>query len=139
MGKVLIADDDPDILELLRQALEQDGHETLLASDGRTALKRIEAEAPDAVLLDIMMPVLDGWEVLEAVAAAASRKKPRVIVVTAKANTSELVKALELGACEYVTKPFEIQDLITTVAKVLAGSDAEVSKHREELLRSFSK
>lgn len=139
MGKVLIADDDPSILELLRVSLELEGHESLLASDGSTALKRIEAEAPDVVLLDIMMPVLDGWEVLRSISAATLRKKPRVIVMTAKGGTSDIAKGLELGACEFVTKPFEVGDLVSTIERVLVRSDEETHKRQQELLRRFSK
>jgi DNA-binding response OmpR family regulator len=96
MPRVLIVDDEPDVLLLLRIELEAEGYETLLAADGETAMRRIAEERPDVVLLDVMMPVVDGWGVLRRLADAGSTT--RVIVLSAKANDSDVVRALELGA-----------------------------------------
>lgn len=137
MSKVLVADDDPAILELLRLNLELAGHRPLLASDGATTLRRIESEAPDVVLLDVMMPVLDGWEVLSRLEGADLRKQPRVIVMTAKGGASDIAKGLRLGGCEYVTKPFEVDDLLKLIEQVVGRSDEENERRRAELLGEF--
>lgn len=114
--RVLIVDDEPDILLMLRMNLEAEGHETLLAGDGETALRRIGEERPDVVLLDVMMPVLDGWGVLEQLALMQDR--PRVIVLSAKSTERDIHRAWELGADEYVTKPFDPDDLMETIVRV---------------------
>ncbi|MBX7159713.1 MAG: response regulator [Acidimicrobiia bacterium] len=121
--RVLIVDDEPDILLMLRVNLEAEGYSTLLAGDGETALRRIAEERPDLVLLDVMMPVVDGWGVLERLALMDPR--PRVILLTAKASTRDLSKARELGADEYVTKPFDPDALLGTIEKVLRSRPAE--------------
>jgi DNA-binding response OmpR family regulator len=125
---VLIVDDEPDVLLLLRIELEAEGYDTLLAADGETAIRRILEERPDVVLLDVMMPVVDGWGVLQRLAEQGSTT--RVIVLSAKANDSDVVKALELGAQEYVTKPFEPAALLVTVAHVLQSSHADLEAGR---------
>ena len=90
--KVLIVDDEPDILLMLRVDLEAEGYETTLAADGETALRRICEERPDLVLLDVMMPVVDGWGVLQRMSAGGHRAP--VVVVSAKANEQDAVRAL---------------------------------------------
>lgn len=129
--KILIADDEPDILLMLRLTMEAGGHDPLLAGDGETALRRIREERPDIVLLDVMMPVLDGWGVLEALAATAIR--PHIIVITAKSNDRDLVRARDLGADEYVTKPFDPSDLMATIERVCASPSEKESRATDEL------
>ncbi len=92
--KVLIVDDEPDVLLTLRMILESEGFEPSLAADGETALRRIDEEHPDVVLLDIMMPVLDGWFVLAEL--AGRMKKPHVIVCSAKSSETDIERAREL-------------------------------------------
>lgn len=138
MARILIVDDEPSLLKMLQVNLELEGHETLLAGDGETALKRIAAEAPDLVLLDIMMPVLDGWEVLRRLQLSAGRKQPRVIVMTAKAGGHDVVKGLELGADEYVTKPFDMDDLLALIVVVLSRSDEASAKRRRSMIEERS-
>jgi two-component system alkaline phosphatase synthesis response regulator PhoP len=127
-AKVLIVDDEPDILLLLRIDLEAEGYETLLAADGETAVKRILEEHPDVVLLDVMMPVIDGWGVLRRLSEMGV--STRVVVLSAKASEKDMARALELGAIEYVTKPFDPQALSLTVAHVLASSPADLEAGR---------
>src|SRR4051794_21056324 len=116
-AKILIVDDEPDILLLLRIDLEAEGFETLLAADGETAVKRIVEEHPDVVLLDVMMPVIDGWGVMRQLSEMSI--STRVVVLSAKASGRDMARALELGAVEYVTKPFDPAALMLTVAHVL--------------------
>lgn len=114
--RILIVDDEPDILLMLRVNLEAEGYSTLLAGDGETALRRIVEERPDVVLLDVMMPVVDGWGVLERLGTMDPR--PRVILLTAKSSDRDLSKARELGADEYVTKPFDPDLLLRKIDSV---------------------
>ena len=129
MAKVLIVDDEPDILLMLRINLEAEGYETALAADGETALRRIGDEVPDVIVLDVMMPVMDGWSVLEAL--SSRHDAPRVIVLSAKTASRDVRRALDLGAAEYLTKPFEPEGLLATVDRVLHASDAELAAARE--------
>lgn len=115
--RVLIVEDEPDMLMLLRINLEQAGFDASLAADGATAMRRIAAERPDVVLLDLMLPVLDGWAVL---ADLGTRElAPPVIVCSAKGSPRDLARAYELGAVEYITKPFDMEDVLDTVRDVL--------------------
>jgi DNA-binding response OmpR family regulator len=134
--RVLIVDDEPDVLLLLRIELEAEGYDTLLAADGETAIRRILEEKPDVVLLDVMMPVVDGWGVLQRL--AEHRSDARVIVLSAKASASDVAHALELGAFEYVTKPFEPAALLVTVAHVLSSAPAELEAGRLRRLEALS-
>ncbi|HVM41667.1 MAG TPA: response regulator transcription factor [Acidimicrobiia bacterium] len=130
--KILIVDDEPDILLMMRVNLESEGFVTVLAADGETALSRVEDEQPDVVLLDVMMPVLDGWGVLEALGRRGDRTA--TIVVSAKAAAADLARAYQLGACDYVTKPFSIEHLVATIRDVLSRSDDEREQRRRSAL-----
>ena len=118
--RVLIVDDDPDILLILRTDLDAEGFETSLAADGETALRRIEEDRPDVVILDVMMPVLDGWATLEAMTAGGRR--PPVIVLTAKTSAQDRERAARLGADRYITKPFAPGDVVEAIRAVVTGS-----------------
>jgi len=132
VARVLIVDDEPDILLMLRVNLEADGYATALAADGESALQRIGEEAFDLVLLDVMMPVMDGWGVLDRL--ATETEAPLVIVVSAKSSRRDMARALEMGAVAYVTKPFSPLDLSAVVARVLGASPAELAAERESTL-----
>lgn len=122
--KVLIVDDEPDVLLSLRVILEASGFEPSLAADGETALRRIDEEHPDVVLLDIMMPVLDGWYVLSELSSRSRR--PRVIVCSAKTGDADRRRAAELGADDYVTKPYAPEHLIERIREILAAGEFRV-------------
>lgn len=115
-AKILIADDDSNICELLRMYLEKEDYETVLAGNGEEALSRFEAETPDLILLDVMMPKLDGWQVCREI-----RKKSEcpIIMITAKGETFDKVLGLELGADDYVVKPFEPKEIIARIKAVM--------------------
>ena len=132
MAKVLIVDDEPDILLMLRVALQAEGYDTTLDADGETALRRIDEVQPEVMLLDVMMPVMDGWSVLEHL--ADRQDAPRVVVLSAKTAARDMVRALTLGAADYLTKPFDPGGLVQTVARVLASSDAEIEQHRRAVI-----
>ena len=129
-GKVLIVDDEPDVLLLLRVNLEAAGYDTVLAADGETALDRIDDADPDVVLLDIMMPVMDGWGVLRALSDRDTA--PRVVVVSAKSSDRDIVRALTSGALDYVTKPFDPDDLVDVVARTVTSSKDELEQYRQK-------
>src|SRR6478672_8106607 len=100
MARILVVDDEPDILLLHRLNLESAGHEVLLAADGVKALARIDPDHPDVVVLDVMMPALDGWGVLDALQARPS--PPPVLVVSAKSAQEDIDRALAYGAAAYL-------------------------------------
>lgn len=108
--RVLIVEDDPDTLVILRVNLNASGIEPILAGDGRTAIARIQAEDPDAVLLDVLLPGVDGWEVLEGLHALGDPVP--VIVCSGKNNPHDIQRARELGAVAYLVKPFDIDRLV---------------------------
>ena len=117
--KILVADDDSNICELLRLYLEKEGFSVVTAFDGEQALAAFETEKPDLMLLDVMMPRLDGWQVCREI-----RKKSQcpIIMVTAKGEVFDRVLGLELGADDYVVKPFETKEVIARIRAVLRRS-----------------
>ena len=134
-AKILIVDDEPDILLMLRIDLEAEGYETCLAADGETALRRIVEDRPDLVLLDVMMPVIDGWGVLRRLNGMDS--PARVVVLSAKAADHDAAKALAMGALEYITKPFDSVALLVTVNHILLCSPADLEAGRQRRLRQL--
>ncbi len=121
MATVLVVDDEPDILLMLRVGFEACGHETVLAPDGEAGLARLQEGPVDCVLLDVMMPVMDGWGVLDGVAQLAD--PPPVVVISARSEDRDVRRALTSGAVDYVTKPFSLPRLVDLVEQV-AGLDA---------------
>ncbi|MBQ8788017.1 MAG: response regulator transcription factor [Oscillospiraceae bacterium] len=115
-AKILVADDDRNICELLRMYLEKEGYTVVLAGNGEEALSKFDEENPDIILLDVMMPRLDGWQVCREL-----RKKSEcpIIMITAKGETFDKVLGLELGADDYVVKPFEPKEIVARVKAVL--------------------
>ncbi len=116
MGKILVADDDQNICELIRLYLEKENFTVVLASNGEEAVAKFSAESPDLVLLDIMMPQLDGWQVCREI-----RRKSDcpIIMITAKGETFDKVLGLELGADDYVVKPFDAKEIVARIKAVM--------------------
>ena len=114
--KVLIVDDDTNICELLRLYLEKEGYSTVIANDGEEAVEAFKNNSPDIILLDVMLPKLDGWQVCREI-----RKTSQVpiIMLTAKGETFDKVFGLELGADDYVTKPFESKEVVARIKAVM--------------------
>ncbi len=117
---VLVVEDDPNIRELLQLYLEKEGYAVTLAADGRQGLEKFLAIRPHLVLLDVMMPVMDGWAVCKAIRAESDTP---VIMLTAKSETDDKVTGLKTGADDYVTKPFEMKELLARIEAVLRRSD----------------
>ena len=120
--RALVVEDDVNIAELLRLYLGKDGFEVMIASDGGKAGSAFDLFRPDVVLLDIMLPVKDGWQVCREI---RSKSATPIIMLTAKGETEDKVSGLEMGADDYVTKPFEIKELLARVHAVMRRSDVE--------------
>jgi DNA-binding response OmpR family regulator len=131
--KVLVADDEPALRKLLKTNMELEGYETLEASNGAEVLECVERDNPDIILLDIMMPVMDGWEVMTALAANPEYSQ-KVILVSAKASDDAQLQGWELGADEYITKPFDLEALLQRVRDVAARTEAESEARRAEAI-----
>lgn len=117
--KILVVDDDVNICELLRLYLEKDGFDVVVANDGEDALKCAQVNNPDLILLDIMLPALDGWQVCREIRKTSNVP---IIMLTAKGETFDKVLGLELGADDYVTKPFETKEVVARIKAVLRRS-----------------
>ena len=128
--KIMVVDDDSNICELLRLYLEKEGFEAIIAPNGAKALEMFDTEKPDLMLLDVMMPQLDGWQVCREI-----RKKSAcpIIMLTAKGEVFDKVLGLELGADDYVVKPFETKEVIARIKAVLRRSGAADQKKTKEV------
>ena len=122
MEKILIVDDDKNICELLRLYIEKEGYAAALAHDGREALQKFETEKPDLIILDVMMPELDGWQVCREI---RKNSDIPIIMLTAKGETFDKVLGLELGADDYVTKPFDSKEIVARIKAVLRRTGAK--------------
>ena len=119
---VLVVDDDPVILRLLQVNFELEGISVATAVDGEEGLKMIQSDPPDLVISDIMMPKVNGLELLAALRSSPDTSAMPVILLSAKAQVADVQRGLELGADDYVTKPFDPLELIDRIYKVLAKS-----------------
>lgn len=117
--KILIVDDEPNIVISLEFLMRREGFEVTVARDGEEALSAIAQEKPDLVLLDVMMPKLNGFEVCEKVKATPEHAGVSIIMLTAKGREAEVSKGLSLGADGYITKPFSTRDLVEQVKNLL--------------------
>ena len=117
---ILVVEDDRNISDLIRMYLEKEGFEVRLAYDGGKAVEEFEKQQPDMVLLDIMLPVLDGWQVCERI-----RQKARtpIIMLTAKSDVTDRITGLEMGADDYLVKPFEMKELMARINAVLRRTE----------------
>ena len=116
MPTILVVEDEPEIADLLRSYLEREGHRVLVAGDGEAAVREVEAAPPDLVVLDLMLPRLDGWEVSRRIRAVGPVP---IIMLTARDREEDKIRGLELGADDYVTKPFSPREVVARVRAVL--------------------
>ncbi len=128
--KIMVVDDDSNICELLRLYLEKEGFTTVIATDGAQAVEKFDSEKPDLMLLDVMMPRLDGWQVCREI-----RKKSTcpIIMITAKGEVFDRVLGLELGADDYIVKPFETKEVIARIKAVLRRCGINEAKKSREV------
>ena len=129
-NKVLVVDDDAHIVELIKLYFEKEGFPVVTANNGRQALDQFKAEAPAIVILDVMMPEMDGWDVCREIRKFSTTP---IIMLTAKGETFDKVLGLELGADDYMVKPFETKELIARVKAVLRRSDAKDNSAQKEI------
>ncbi len=110
--RVLVVDDEPQVVWVIQFSLESEGYETYTARDGVEAMQQVAEHRPDLIVLDVMMPRMDGWSVLQELANLPEDERPRVVMVTALASARDRARAAELGAAAYVSKPFNVEELL---------------------------
>lgn len=130
-NKVLIVDDDENIVELIRLYIEKEGFSTATASNGAEAIEKFKSEAPSIVILDVMMPEMDGWQVCREIRRVSNIP---IIMLTAKGETFDKVLGLELGADDYMVKPFETKELVARVKAVLRRSETKEATAEKEIV-----
>lgn len=128
--KIMIVDDDGNICELLRLYLEKEGFSTVIFNNGQDAIESFNSVKPDLVLLDIMLPGLDGWQVCRKIRSLSSTP---VIMLTAKGETFDKVLGLELGADDYIVKPFETKEVIARIKAVLRRVSTQAPEQTKEV------
>ena len=130
-NKVLIVDDDEHIVELIKLYMDKEGFDTVTANNGKKAVELVKSEAPAIVILDVMMPEMDGWQVCREIRRVSNIP---IIMLTAKGETFDKVLGLELGADDYMVKPFEPKELLARVKAVLRRSDTKESNAEKEIV-----
>ena len=125
--KILVVDDDVNICELLRLYIERDDYQVVIANDGEQAVELFNREQPDPVLLDIMLPKMDGWQVCKEIRKTSNRP---IIMLTAKGELFDKILGLELGADDYIIKPFEAKEVIARIHAVLRRTSTSEEKEK---------
>jgi CheY-like chemotaxis protein/DNA-binding CsgD family transcriptional regulator len=134
---VLAVDDEPALLDLVAAVLSAAGHRVRTAGDGRQALAALAAETPDVVLLDVLMPELDGWEVLEAIGADPTLADLPVVMMTALSGERDVIRGHLTGAVEYVVKPFDIVTIVSAIARATVATTEARRAERRDRIRTF--
>jgi DNA-binding response OmpR family regulator len=128
MASILIIDDDPDALSILGTFLEAQGHDARRAATGQEGLAALERDRPDLVILDVMMPGMDGWEVARRIRDRPELNRTRILMLTARGDRDSRREALEAGADYYLVKPLSLQELATRIKRALRDTDPEPSE-----------
>ena len=128
--RILVVDDDKEIVRLVRAYLEQAGYEVLVAYDGESALHILRRERPDLLILDLMLPDRDGWDVTRIVRGDPSLERTPILMLTARVQDHDKILGLELGADDYVTKPFNPREVVARVRAVLRRARGEPARPR---------
>ncbi len=119
--RILIVDDEPNIVVSLEFLMKREGYETVVAGDGEAALDAVVERPPDLVILDVMLPKMNGFEVCQRIRADPRRRGIKIIMLTAKGRETEVAKGIGLGADAYVTKPFSTKDLVAQIKQMLGA------------------
>ena len=135
--RVLVVDDEPDVLLLGRVNLEFEGYQVSTAPDGEAGLEACRELRPDVVLLDVMMPKMDGWQVLEAIKADEELQQIPVVMLTAKVQDEDQIRGWSAGAAEYITKPFSPLSLSQVIGDVIANDPEEEAQRRRMILEKL--
>ena len=135
MNRVLVIDDEPDVLLLCRVNLEHAGYEVIEAREGAQGLTLAQTSGPDAVVLDLMIPIMGGYEVLAALRSSEATREVPIVILTAKAQREDQIRCWEEGAADFVTKPFPPELLVSSLNRVIGMSAAERETRREEALQ----
>ncbi|UCG25124.1 MAG: response regulator transcription factor [Chloroflexota bacterium] len=122
--RILVVDDDKEVVRLMRAYLEQAGYEVLIAYDGETALHMLRSEKPDLVLLDLMLPDRDGWDITRLVRSDPGLANTPIIMLTARVDVTDRIVGLEMGADDYVTKPYDPREVVARVRARLRSPEA---------------
>lgn len=131
--KILVVDDEPEAVELVEFNLKQAGYAVSTATDGVEALKKARAQTPDMILLDVMLPEMDGFEICKTLRLEAATSKTPILMLTAKAAEIDRVLGLELGADDYLTKPFSPRELLLRIKKILARGGVTEETTKDQL------
>ncbi|MCH7736397.1 MAG: response regulator [Chloroflexi bacterium] len=121
MAKILVVEDEPSLQKLLEYQLKRIGHEIQVATDGKQALAMVKSDRPDLVLLDVMLPVMGGFQVLRSLQDDKSTSSIPVIMLSAKGQQHDIAAGIEKGVFDYITKPFNIPNLAERIEKALAS------------------
>jgi DNA-binding response OmpR family regulator len=121
--RILIVDDEPNIVISLEYLMKREGYETAVAADGEAAIASLSEKSPDLVVLDVMLPKLNGFEVCRQIRADPRWRGVRVLMLTARGRDTEVAKGLGVGADAYVTKPFSTKDLVALVKHLLPAAE----------------
>lgn len=132
MARILIADDEADIRHLLTYTLADEGHEVSTVADGKAAIEAVAKEPPDLLVLDVMMPGLDGYGVLEQMQELDVKDAVKVLMLTAKGSDRDWKHGYDLGADRYMTKPFDPDEFLATAQEMLECSKEELEAKRQE-------
>lgn len=139
MGKtILVVDDEKELLGLVTLHMKMAGFEVLQAQDGQKALEISKSQKPDLIILDLKLPELDGWKVCKLLREEASTKDMPVILLTALAETEDIIKGFDMGADDYVKKPFSPRELVARVKRVLSRSEEKIPAQRKYVMGDLS-
>ena len=130
--RILVVDDEPEAVELVEFNLKQSGYAVITAADGAEALKKARGQTPDLIVLDVMLPEMDGFEICKTLRLDPATAKIPILMLTAKAAEIDRVLGLELGADDYLTKPFSPRELLLRIKKILARGET-VEKPRDQM------
>jgi DNA-binding response OmpR family regulator len=119
VSKILVVDDEQDVLDVLRLVLAKSGYEVLTATSGMEGLTQAESQLPDLIVLDIMMQQMDGWEVLKLLKLDERTSSIPVVILSARVEPKDMIRGLQEGAIDYVTKPFAVREILSKVAALL--------------------
>lgn len=134
MARILIAEDNAEIRALVSSILVEEGHKVSVAQNGQQGLDMLMEDPPDILVLDIMMPQMDGYSVLKELKSAGVKDQMKILILTAKTSESDWVRGYKLGADSYLTKPFDTDELINAIEDLLSSTKEQLRVRREQEL-----